>query len=108
VAELDEATRSDAHAMLNEVARWRVSPDKWEYVAKLVDALAVGVSGNDADAVRNAVDDLDLVSPLRIPGISKSAKDLPPEKLRERVNRLIHTLDSPAGTTPPAPAEPKK
>ena len=87
--------------MLAEVAQWHASPDEWEYVAKLVDALALAVSGNDADAVRAAVEELDLASPMRIPVISKSSKDLPPEKLRERVNRLVHTLDARTGRTEP-------
>ena len=97
--------------MLTEVAEWRASAAEWEYIAKLVDALTLAVSGNDADAVRDAVGELDLASPLRIPAISKGSKDLPPEKLRERVNRLIHTLGprtgptttgTSAGTTEPA------
>jgi len=94
--------------MLTEVAEWRASVAEWEYIAKLVDALALAVSGNNADAVRNAVGELDLASPMRIPAISKSSKDLPPEKLRERVNHLIHTLGSRTGTTTTGMTEPTK
>ena len=50
------------------------------------------MSANDTLAVRDAVAALDYASPRRVPPITKSVKQSPPQEIRERVNHLVHTL----------------
>jgi hypothetical protein len=92
VNHLDEGTRSDARTVLSEVLEWQASAEEWEFIAKLVDAVTNAVANNDAAAVQTAIVDLDYASPTRVPPINKSAKQSPPQEIRERVNHLVHSL----------------
>jgi CATRA-associated small protein len=90
--------RQRALEVLDDVLRWHLPPARWDDVEPAVQAVAQAVEDGDAAALRRAVDELALHGPVR--GFSADAPPRPSarERVRERVNKLIHTL---GGTRPP-------
>jgi hypothetical protein len=100
---IDHETRAEALDILRDVGEWQFVPERWDEVAKLLGSMADGLAHGDVAAVRAATIDLELISPLRVRTIRIGTGDAreipPPDPVRDRANRLIHTLDTMAKPT---------
>ena len=95
--DLDQELWNYTFAVLGEVPEWRVTAAEWEYLDGLVEAAATAMAQRHWGRLRDAVDELELASPLRATRLGKHQQDGQPEQsvpevVRERVNRLVHDL----------------
>ncbi|GHJ48094.1 hypothetical protein Cs7R123_54360 [Catellatospora sp. TT07R-123] len=84
VAELGE--------LLREAAEWELAEARWEQVLALVEVIESALAARDADTVRQAWSDLELSGPVRLTRVGTTATVPPPKKVRDTLNRLVHTL----------------
>jgi hypothetical protein len=91
-AQLDEEARADALDVLADLLRWQLVPKRWERVERIVDSAAQAVVAGDADALRDAIGELELAGPVRVTRIGATPLVPPPERVRDRANHLVHSL----------------
>jgi hypothetical protein len=97
--------RSEAIDVLTDALGWSLTEARWERVERMLDALAAAIEADDSDALWDATGDLEMAGPLMIatrlgqvtPG------QPPPERVRDRLNQLVHALSSEA--SPPTIGE---
>lgn len=100
---LDDDTRQDAVEVLRDCAQWRLSPARWTQVDAILGKADAALRTADLTALIAAVDELALASPFRVSRISKPEADQPVSPARqERLNRLVHALDTPPLSDDPA------
>ncbi|CAM4438738.1 CATRA system-associated protein [Nocardia ninae] len=100
VPPLDDETRDDLLDVLSDLAEWRLPPPRWEHVAQAVDALVEPLMNGDALAVRAAIDEVELMGPVRATRIGAGDRSSAPSRVMDRVNTLVHTLGGdPASAT---------
>jgi hypothetical protein len=90
---------SHARNVLQDVLRWRLTADGWGEVSAILDKLQASLSLPGPDqlaALSMASVALELSAPERLTPIDKLAVPVP-DRVRERVNVLIHELTPPAG-----------
>ncbi|MFD7135562.1 CATRA system-associated protein [Streptomyces sp. NPDC059894] len=103
--ELPPELREAALVVLRDVRLWRLPPDRWERLARLLDTAAGALRAGDAHRFDQATVDLELAGPVRITRIGdthrgsarESAPTPAPPPVRERLNHLIHTLSGGPG-----------
>ncbi|GAA0374781.1 hypothetical protein Acor_42890 [Acrocarpospora corrugata] len=83
--------------LLREVLEWELLPAQWAEVATLLPAIADG----DQDALQ----DLELLAPVRVFATFDNEPTGPPARERDRINQLIASLD---GGTPDPEDEPTR
>lgn len=90
--QVHEATR----IVLADVLGWRTSPKRWQHIAGLVAAVERAAADGDLVAVDTATDILERAVPVRGNRIERGPDDRVgiDDELRERVNRLQHSLGS--------------
>jgi hypothetical protein len=82
--------------LLFDVLQWTLSPLQWDHVADTLVVLESAVRAGDLPALEAASIDLELLSPVRVIRIGASHEPLAaPPQIRERINRLQHTLAAP-------------
>jgi hypothetical protein len=85
--------------VLQDVLRWRLTADGWAEVSAILDELEAGLGLTGPDqltALTMASVALELSAPERLTPIDKLAVPVP-DRVRDRVNVLIHALTPPAG-----------
>jgi hypothetical protein len=87
--------RAEALEVLRDVLEWRTTSENWDRIARALETMAAAIVKADLDALQVAADALELMSPIRIIRIGDVYGDPPPETVRDRVNRLVHSLESP-------------
>lgn len=80
--------------VLGDVLVWRLTNENWEVVGRGLEAMNLALAAGDSAGFRRAVADVEMAGPHRIVGLENSAMLPLPEKHRERVNELIHSLDA--------------
>ena len=88
--------RAEALDVVSDVLRWRLTDQRWQAVQQMLAEMAASLETSDLEAVRAATADLELAGPLRITRIGATPVVPPPPPVRDRLNRLVHTL---GGTT---------
>jgi hypothetical protein len=96
--------RDDALNVLRDMRKWSMTPDRWAEVETILDGL--GGVPSLADPVgrarlSSATITLERIAPRRITEVDKSAVPAP-DKIRERVNQLVHELARPVPAADPA------
>ncbi|HEX2315616.1 MAG TPA: CATRA system-associated protein [Thermomonospora sp.] len=82
-------------AELTDVLEWRLTQAAWAGVAEALDELARALPGGDRRRIEEAQDSLAFSGPIRLrTRLGDDPAVPPPEDIRERVNRLIHDLES--------------
>ena len=85
--------------VLQEVLRWRLNVDGWAEISAILDNLKAALRRADSDrlaALAEASVALELSAPERLTEIDKLTAPVP-DRVRERVNVLIHELTPSAG-----------
>jgi hypothetical protein len=94
---LDDQDRASALTSLRLALLWSMARERWDDVGHLVESMSTALAGGDAAAFRRAAGDLLVAGPKRVTGVGDTPTEPVPEKIRERLNELIHTLDTPSG-----------
>jgi hypothetical protein len=80
---------------LTDVLEWRLPQTGWTRVDEALDELARALPGGDRRQIEAAQDSLAFSGPIRLrTRLGDDPAVPPPEEIRERVNRLIHDLES--------------
>jgi hypothetical protein len=87
---LDDET--DALNLLEDLSNWELAPPRWEEVRKILDIALQAADDGDLPALERAMIDLESSGPVMITRIGTTPSVPPPSSVRERVNRLKHTL----------------
>lgn len=89
---LAEEERAEALETLADVVEWRLPVERWDHVADIVETLAQAFAYGDMAGFRDGVIDLEMVGPVRVTRIGTTPSVPPPERVRDRVNHLVHSL----------------
>jgi hypothetical protein len=92
--------QDDALDLLREALTWRLIGHRWRTVELVLDGLAAALEQGGADSFRRVLHDLELAGPTRVVPIEDAAVLPAPEPVRERINRLVHTLAEPEPRIP--------
>ncbi|MGH3922449.1 MAG: CATRA system-associated protein [Pseudonocardiaceae bacterium] len=85
--------REDARDALRAISRMRLTGGRWEVVEQAVAALGTALAAGDSTAFSEAVCDVEQDGPLRGTGLGDEPTVPAPERVLERINVLIHTMD---------------
>lgn len=78
--------------VLEDIAQWRLLPDKWVEVDRLVGLARSALAAGNRDGFLHATAGLELLSPVRITRVGATPTTPAPAPIRERANMLIHDL----------------
>ena len=95
----------DALDLLGEVLVWRLAVDRWRAVDQALRDLMAAAAADEPDAFREVLHDLELAGPTRAVRIEDAEKLPAPQPVRERINQLVHTLESSGPATEDESAE---
>jgi CATRA-Associated Small Protein len=84
--------------VLTDVLQWRLPQARWTRVTEIVQSIDKALSAGDPIALEAATVDLELAGPVRITRVGATPQVPAPQPVRERVNRLVHSLTDDAGT----------
>ncbi|MTE17627.1 hypothetical protein F0L17_00445 [Streptomyces sp. TRM43335] len=83
-----------AAEVLGDIPAWRLKQENWNAVGHGLEAMRRALAAGDAAGLRRAVADVEMAGPYRIVGL-EDADLLPlPKECRERINELVHVLNS--------------
>ncbi|SEQ84282.1 Putative transposase of IS4/5 family [Streptomyces radiopugnans] len=91
---VEPETRRMAVDILGDVPVWRLKRENWNAVGRGLEAMRRALAAGDAAGLRRAVAVVEMAGPYRIVGLEDAALLPLPEECRERVNELVHALDS--------------
>lgn len=89
---LDAETTVDALSVLEDLPEWELTPARWERVRDILDMLDAALRARDSEAAQEAIADLELSGPVRGTRIGTKSTVPAPEEVRDRLNRLVHSL----------------
>lgn len=103
---VDGPTRAEAREILRDLLEWELPEHAWARPAEAVEAMAAALAAGDADRLGAATAALEQLSPHRVERVRDPAEMPPPEKVRDRVVFLVHSLgndadDAAAGAAAP-------
>jgi hypothetical protein len=84
--------------VLMDVQGWWLPQARWTRVTEIVQSIDKALSAGDPVALEAATIDLELASPIRITRVGATPQVPAPAPVRERINRMVHTLTSDGGT----------
>lgn len=89
-----DGVREYARVVLTDVLGWRTTGQRWSRIADLVAAVERAFAAADLAALDEATANLELAVPVRNNRIERSPEERRgiDDDLRERVNRLQHSL----------------
>lgn len=90
----EDGEPEEALEALGDVLMWQLAPARWETVRTAIEAVEVAHAAGDAAALRRATIELELLAPIRITRIGSEPTVAAPERIRERTNQLIHSLEA--------------
>ncbi|MET0423514.1 MAG: CATRA system-associated protein [Actinoplanes sp.] len=88
----DAETVQDTVDVLQDLVLWELPPQRWDIAAQLLRRIEVALAARDADEVREATAELELLGPIRILRIGSAGSMSIPEQLLDRRNTLVHAL----------------
>ncbi|WP_431917799.1 CATRA system-associated protein [Nonomuraea jabiensis] len=89
---LDAEATADALDVLNDLPDWELAPARWERVHDILGAFETALHSRDSDAAQEAIADLELSGPVRATRIGTALLTSAPQEVRDRRNRLVHSL----------------
>lgn len=91
-SDLDAETVGDALDVLQDLVLWELAPERWEHVGVVLGHITTALAGREAEALRDAVADLELSGPVRALRIGSADEHGIPEPVLELRNTLVHRL----------------
>ncbi len=89
---LDTEAIADALDVLDDLREWQLAPARWERVRDALDRLESALLSRDFEATWKAVAELELAGPVRVTRIGTNLLTSAPPEVRDRRNRLVHSL----------------
>lgn len=89
---MDQESVADALDVLEAVATWELAEERWIRVTDALAGFARAVRDSDVTALRAAIVDLELASPVRVTRIGARPTVPPPAPVLEARNTLVHIL----------------
>jgi hypothetical protein len=89
--------RAEALDVISDALQWRLTNARWEAIAQVLAAMAAALAEGDVAALSAATADLELAGPLRLVKIDATSVVPAPPQIRERMNRLVHSLSGAPG-----------
>lgn len=83
-----------AAEILADAKVWRLVRESWDEFEQGLQAMEDALAAGDLAAFRRAVGDVEMAGPHRISGLEDSAMLPLPEEHRERLDELVHVLDT--------------
>ncbi|GAA3084110.1 hypothetical protein GCM10017562_62220 [Streptomyces roseofulvus] len=83
-----------AAEILADVEVWQLRAKNWNVVGQGLKAMRDALAARDLTAFQQALEDVELAGPQRISGLEDSSMLPLPEEYRERLDELVHALDS--------------
>lgn len=90
---MEDDAREDALDVLQDALVWRLTGGRWRAVEQALEAIAGALAAGDSTVFRAAVCDLELAGPVRAVRVEDASTLPAPQRVRERINELVHTLD---------------
>jgi hypothetical protein len=99
--------RAEALDVISDALQWQLAGPRWQAIEQVLAAMDAALAAGDLTALTAATADLELAGPLRITRIGADPVVPPPPRVRDRLNRLLHSLDGMPGAKQeePSPAE---
>ncbi|MEV6644255.1 CATRA system-associated protein [Amycolatopsis sp. NPDC051371] len=91
---------AEALDLLEELDEWLLPQARWIDVGDLIVTLSTAVEGGDIAGIRNATGGLRQISPVRVKRLGEEPTEPPPPPVRDRLNILVHRLQSEPGAAP--------
>ena len=84
--------RTEALDVVSDALQWQLADARWQAIEQMLAAMAAALEVDDLEALAAATADLELAGPLRITRIGATPIVPPPPPIRDRLNRLVHSL----------------
>ncbi|MFB7168079.1 CATRA system-associated protein [Streptomyces sp. NPDC056242] len=91
---MEEELRQTAAEVLADVEVWQLRAKNWDVVGQGLKAMQDALTAGDLAAFQQALADVELAGPQRISGLEDCSMLPLPEEHRERLDELVHALDS--------------
>jgi hypothetical protein len=95
----DRVAVDEALDILADVLEWRTTAAGWHATTRLLDELTDAHTAGDYASLRVTTSILENSSPNRTTPIGGEPTGPPPAPTRDRLNRLIHSLEQDVGST---------
>lgn len=95
----------NAREVLSDALEWKLTDSRWNSADKILGRMILALDTDDVAAFRRAEIDFEEASPNRVVPMKGGPPEIPaPERIRLRINHLIHRLGGTpdAGAPPPA------
>ncbi len=83
--------QEEALEVLLDVLEWRLTEARWQLIDQSLIAMDAALKAGDPAALATAIADLEIAGPVRIIKIGDPQGE-PPPPVRDRLNRLVHSL----------------
>jgi CATRA-Associated Small Protein len=84
--------RAEALDVVSDALQWRLNEMRWQSLEHILAAMDAAMAASDAAALMAATANLELVGPVRLTRIGATPAVPPPAPVRDRLNRLVHSL----------------
>lgn len=86
-----DGVREEALEVLIEALQWRLTEACWQSIDQSLIAMDTALMASDPAALAAATADVEIAGPVRITKIGDPQVE-PPPPVRDRINRLVHSL----------------
>jgi hypothetical protein len=97
--------RAEALDVVSDALQWRLADARWIGIERVLAAMDTAIAANDVAALATATADLELAGPVRIIRIGTVPVGPPPSAIRDRLNRLVHSLGGISVADRPEPGQ---
>ncbi len=91
--------------VLGDALCWQLPPGRWDAVGAVVDTMAEALTRGADTPFRQSVTDLELLGPVRGFSAQNPPREPAVDRVRERINELLHTLGQARPAREPGPDE---
>jgi hypothetical protein len=84
--------RAEALDVVSDALQWRLNETRWQSLERILAAMDAASAAGDTAALMAATADLELAGPVRLTRIGAAPAVPPPAAVRDRLNRLVHSL----------------
>jgi hypothetical protein len=97
---------AEALAVVQDALEWQLAELGWQAVEQMLITMHAAVEVGDPRALAAATADLEMIAPVRVIKIGAPANP-PPPPVRDRLNRLVHSLGDASTAQRPQPQDPR-
>lgn len=99
------SVRTEALDVLSDALSWRLAGPRWATIEQVLAAMDAALAAGDVAALATATAGLELAGPVRVTKIGADPVVPPPPAIRDRLNRLVHSLGGVQAADQPDPGQ---